>query len=230
MAPIKDLQLTYEAPSAANAFSEGDIITGTVTFTLTQQTKVKSLQVKVKGGASVWWKEDIGLTEIAYSDHKEFFEVKEYLVAENPKGRPMQSVAEVICFSLLTPGQDDFVYQLFGSHFLKKSRHDDVMHLTYFSGTVLARGRHRYHFKLKIPHGQVALVVAITASQYLISQLTGNVDCLCLTGTCPHPSMETTDGSPTNFRPSSPRAGVLSEQQKFSRFCRGLRHNLTVYV
>lgn len=109
MAPIKDLQLTYEAPNAANAFSEGDVITGSVTFTLTQQTKVKSLQVKMKAGASVWWEEDIGLTEISYSDHKEFFKVKESLVAENPKGRSTQSVAEVICFALLTPGQDDFV-------------------------------------------------------------------------------------------------------------------------
>lgn len=105
MAPIKNFQLTYEAPNAANAFSEGDVITGTVTFTLTQQTKVKSLQVKVKAGAKVWWNEGSGFDDFSYSNHKEFFEVKEYFMAENPKGRPTQSVAVVICFALLHLGR-----------------------------------------------------------------------------------------------------------------------------
>lgn len=48
---VKDLQLTYKAPNTRNVFSEGDVIVGAVTFTLTREISVKSLHVKVIGGS-----------------------------------------------------------------------------------------------------------------------------------------------------------------------------------
>lgn len=86
MAPIKDLQLTYEAPNPENAFSAGDVITGIVTFTVTRETKVQSLQVKLKGDAYAGVREAKGIVKF-YSDHKRFFKVKQNVVAENLKGK-----------------------------------------------------------------------------------------------------------------------------------------------
>lgn len=89
MAPIKDLHLTYEAPNPENAFSAGDVITGVVTLTVTRETKMQSLQVKVKGDAYVGWRETKGGIDIFYSDHRRFFKVKQYLVTENLNGKSM---------------------------------------------------------------------------------------------------------------------------------------------
>lgn len=89
MAPIKDLHLTYEAPNPENAFSAGDVITGVITFTVTGETKLQSVQVKVKGDAYVSWRETKGAIDISYSDHRRFFKVKQYLVAENLNGKSM---------------------------------------------------------------------------------------------------------------------------------------------
>lgn len=88
MSPIKDLQLICEALNKEGAFSEGDAVEGAVTFTLTKQTKVKSLLVKVKGDAHVRWTEGRRDDETTYSDHRRYFKVKQYVVAENTKGRP----------------------------------------------------------------------------------------------------------------------------------------------
>lgn len=89
MPAIKDLQLTYEAPNPENAFSVEDVITGIVTFTVTRETKVQSLQVKVKGDAYVGWRKGKGVIDIYYSDHRRIFKVKQCLLAENLNGKSM---------------------------------------------------------------------------------------------------------------------------------------------
>lgn len=81
MAPIKDLQLTYEAPNPENVFSAGDVITGVVTFTVTRQTKIQSLQVKMKVDAHVILPR--GSDETSHR----IFKVKQDLVSENLKGK-----------------------------------------------------------------------------------------------------------------------------------------------
>uniref|UniRef100_A0A671Y246 Arrestin C-terminal-like domain-containing protein n=1 Tax=Sparus aurata TaxID=8175 RepID=A0A671Y246_SPAAU len=87
MSPIQDFKLTYKLLNKKETFSEGDIVAGTVTFTLTGETKVKSLLVKVKGDANVHWTEGSGIHEINYNAHRRYFKVKEYLLAEKPESK-----------------------------------------------------------------------------------------------------------------------------------------------
>lgn len=100
MSPIKDLTLIYQSLNKENTFSEGDTIAGTVTLTLAEETKVKSLVVKVKGEARVHWTERRGKKTISHSDHRRYFKDKEYLVAENSNGRKNEIC--VICLLMLT--------------------------------------------------------------------------------------------------------------------------------
>ena len=81
MSPIKDLHLDYEALNEEGTFSEGDIISGTVTFTLTEETRMKGLFVKAKGDVNVNWSDG----DNSYSAHKRYFKLKEFLIAENGK-------------------------------------------------------------------------------------------------------------------------------------------------
>jgi len=86
MSPIKDLNLVYEALNQEDTFSQGDTIVGTVTFTLTKETKVKGLVVKAKGEARVHWTEGTGDQRSSHNAHRRYFKLKECLVAENEKG------------------------------------------------------------------------------------------------------------------------------------------------
>lgn len=92
MSPVKEFNLTYEVLNEEDTFTDGDTVTGTLTFTLTKATKVKSLQVKLKGDASVHWTEGSGDNKKSYSAHRRYFKDKEYLIAENAKGNQKESV------------------------------------------------------------------------------------------------------------------------------------------
>ena len=87
MPAIKDFTMTYEALNPEIFFSEGDTITGTVTLTLTKDTKVKSLFVKAKGDACVCWVKTDGEGAQMHRATKRYFKVKEYLVPEAVKGK-----------------------------------------------------------------------------------------------------------------------------------------------
>lgn len=101
MSPIKDFTLIYESLNKEDTFSEGDVVAGTVTLTLEEETKVKSLVVKVKGEARVQWTEtESGDKNTTHTDHRRYFKDKEYLVAENSNGRNNKNC--VICLLVLT--------------------------------------------------------------------------------------------------------------------------------
>lgn len=86
MSPIKDLRVFYEALNKEGTFSEGDTVAGMVSFTLTEETKVKRLVVKIKGEARVHWSEGSGDRRRSHSDHRRYFKDKKYLVEENSHG------------------------------------------------------------------------------------------------------------------------------------------------
>ena len=86
MSPIKDLQVLYEALNKEGTFSEGDTVAGTVSFTLTEETKVKGVVVKIKGEARVHWSEGTGDRRRTHSDHRRYFKDKKYLVEEDSHG------------------------------------------------------------------------------------------------------------------------------------------------
>ncbi|KAI3372472.1 hypothetical protein L3Q82_022962, partial [Scortum barcoo] len=103
MSPIKDLALLYEALNKYDTFSEGDSVAGAVTFTLTKETKVKSLLVKIKGEADVHWTEGSGDDSTSYSARRRYLKVKEYLVAENAKGTVLPQGEHRYNFTLKIP-------------------------------------------------------------------------------------------------------------------------------
>ncbi|XP_073322650.1 arrestin domain-containing protein 3-like [Pagrus major] len=103
MSPIKDFRVIYNALNEEGTFSEGDTVAGTVTFTLTKDTKVKSLMVKVKGDANVRWTEGSGDNETTYSAHRRYFKVKKYFVEESPKGTVLPKGVHHFKFRLNIP-------------------------------------------------------------------------------------------------------------------------------
>ncbi|KAK2837406.1 hypothetical protein Q5P01_014618 [Channa striata] len=106
MSPIKNFSLTYEALNQEGTFSEGDALCGSVTFTLTKDTNVKSVFVKAKGDASVHWTEGSGDNRRSYSAHRRYFKVKDYLVLENPQGTVLPKGSHNFKFRLQIPDGD----------------------------------------------------------------------------------------------------------------------------
>ncbi|KAK2902228.1 arrestin domain-containing protein 3-like [Channa argus] len=106
MSPIKYFCLTYEPVNEEGTFSEGDILCGTVTFTLTKDTKVKTVLVKAKGDANVHWTEGSGDDERSYSARRRYFKVKENLVGESAQGTVLPKGAHNFKFRLQIPDGD----------------------------------------------------------------------------------------------------------------------------
>lgn len=100
MSPIKDFCLAYEALNEEGTFSQGDTIAGTVTFTLTEDTKVKGLIVKAKGDANVHWSEGTGDKRRSYNAHRRYFKLKQYLIEENGRRNIMLAfnlLCQILC-------------------------------------------------------------------------------------------------------------------------------------
>ncbi|KAM9360771.1 arrestin domain-containing protein 3-like [Symphorus nematophorus] len=106
MSPTKDFIVTYEALNKEDVFSAGDTVKGTVTFTLTKDTEVKSVHVKVKGDARVSWTEGTGDRRKRYTAHRRYCKVKQYLVAENSKGTELSKGEHRYNFTLKIPQGD----------------------------------------------------------------------------------------------------------------------------
>lgn len=82
----KDFKLRYEAVNKEGTFSEGDTITGIVSFTLTKDTKVECLTVKAKGDAHVHWSKGTGDDRRSYSAWRKLFKEKENVIAKKDSG------------------------------------------------------------------------------------------------------------------------------------------------
>ncbi|XP_037834774.1 arrestin domain-containing protein 3-like [Kryptolebias marmoratus] len=102
MSPIRNLTLTCDRDGP---FSEGDAITGTVSFHLTKETKVKSASVKAKGDAHVHWTEGSGDDETSYTAHRRYFKDKQFFVAENANDRVLPKGSHHFKFSLKIPSE-----------------------------------------------------------------------------------------------------------------------------
>ncbi|XP_023138109.1 arrestin domain-containing protein 3-like [Amphiprion ocellaris] len=106
MSPIKDLNLTYQALNEQGTFSAGDTISGTVSFILTKDTKVKSVAVKAKGDAHVHWTEGTGDDKKTYTAHRRYFKEKEYCVAEKDSGTVLSKGPHQFKFNFRIPQED----------------------------------------------------------------------------------------------------------------------------
>ncbi|KAF7665017.1 hypothetical protein LDENG_00157760 [Lucifuga dentata] len=103
MPSVRDFSLTYNVLNETGTFSEGDTLTGTVSFMLKDQTKVKSLFVKATGDANVHWTEGGGDDESSYRAHRRYFKVKEYLIPENSKDNVLPQGIHHFKFQLRIP-------------------------------------------------------------------------------------------------------------------------------
>lgn len=106
MSPVKDFSLTYDEPSEEGTFSEGDFVTGSVTFSLTKETKIKSLFVKAKGEGRVSWTDGSGDPNSSYSAERRYFKVKEFLIAESAKGTVLGQGDHSFTFRIEIPNKD----------------------------------------------------------------------------------------------------------------------------
>uniref|UniRef100_A0A3Q2QEU3 Arrestin domain-containing protein 3 n=1 Tax=Fundulus heteroclitus TaxID=8078 RepID=A0A3Q2QEU3_FUNHE len=70
-----------------NIFSEGDVVTGQVTLSLSKETKVKKLFVKAKGDADVRWTRQRDDRTKTYHAHRRYFKLKQHLIPEDSEGR-----------------------------------------------------------------------------------------------------------------------------------------------
>nr|XP_046242996.1 arrestin domain-containing protein 3-like [Scatophagus argus] len=103
MSPIKNFRVIYEALNNEHTFTAGDVVVGAVTFTLTEETKLKKLKVKVKGEARVHWSEGTGERKRSHSAHTSYFKAKEYLAEE---GTVLPQGAHSFNFKLKIPEGD----------------------------------------------------------------------------------------------------------------------------
>uniref|UniRef100_UPI0037E98BAD arrestin domain-containing protein 3-like n=1 Tax=Semicossyphus pulcher TaxID=241346 RepID=UPI0037E98BAD len=106
MSPIKDLILTYEALNKEDTFSAGDTITGTLTFTLTKDTKVKKLSVKAKGRAHVHWTEGTGDRKKSYTAQRDYFKAKKCFVEKSSNSTVLSQGDHCHKFSFKIPQGD----------------------------------------------------------------------------------------------------------------------------
>ncbi|KAK7933734.1 hypothetical protein WMY93_004630 [Mugilogobius chulae] len=100
---ILDFKLKYEALNKQNTFAAGDSIKGTVTFTLTEDVKIKGLYVKAKGDAHVHWSEGHGEHRRTHTKYQRFYKAKEFLIPENKDETVLQSGDHRYQFSLKIP-------------------------------------------------------------------------------------------------------------------------------
>ncbi|CAN9513341.1 unnamed protein product [Ophioblennius macclurei] len=82
MPSFNNLSLELEAPNEECTFSEGDTVRGSLSFNLKKDAKVKSITVKIKGFASVYWSTGSKERRRTYSDKRLYFKVKQFLVPE----------------------------------------------------------------------------------------------------------------------------------------------------
>lgn len=86
MPSVKSLTIEYDSLNEEGTFSEGDIMTGIVTLTLRKDTKVKSLFVKLKGDADVFWSETSEERNDEYSAHTRYFKLKQSVTPKDSDG------------------------------------------------------------------------------------------------------------------------------------------------
>ncbi|XP_028313559.1 arrestin domain-containing protein 3-like [Gouania willdenowi] len=106
MAPINDFEVLYEAPNKEGTFSEGDTITGTVSFNLSKETKVKSVTVKAMGETSVHWTKGTGDRKKRVSAYRPYFKVKDNLVAKSEQETRLPKGPHNFKFKLQIPNGD----------------------------------------------------------------------------------------------------------------------------
>lgn len=102
MPAITSFTIGYYALNEDRTFSEGDILTGLLTLNLEKQVGIRSLFVKVKGDANVYWTER-GSTITSYSTHRRLFKMKQWIIQDETEGTVLPPGSHVFKFSFKIP-------------------------------------------------------------------------------------------------------------------------------
>ncbi|XP_029999705.1 arrestin domain-containing protein 3-like [Sphaeramia orbicularis] len=102
MPTITSFTISYYALNKDRTFSEGDILTGLLTLNLEKEIGIRSLFVKVKGDADVYWTERSS-TITSYSTHRRLFKMKQCLIPEETQGTVLPPGSHVFKFSFKMP-------------------------------------------------------------------------------------------------------------------------------
>uniref|UniRef100_A0A3B3BLJ4 Arrestin C-terminal-like domain-containing protein n=1 Tax=Oryzias melastigma TaxID=30732 RepID=A0A3B3BLJ4_ORYME len=97
------LTIEYDSLNEEGTFSEGDIMTGIVTLTLRKDTKVKSLFVKLKGDADVFWSETSEERNDEYSAHTRYFKLKQSVTPKDSDETALPQGIHVFKFRFQIP-------------------------------------------------------------------------------------------------------------------------------
>lgn len=92
---VKEFTLSYDAINEERTFSEGDCITGKVTMELSRETKIKSLSIKAKGMAMVFYSKKTSKTK--------YLKMKEYMIEKTSKGNVFPPGTHIFPFSIRIP-------------------------------------------------------------------------------------------------------------------------------
>ncbi|XP_030594070.1 arrestin domain-containing protein 3-like [Archocentrus centrarchus] len=103
---VKNFSVGYNPINKSNTFSPGDFLTGQITVELTDECKIQSLCVKLKGKAEVSWTENYGKTVVTYHSKDKFFSIKHFIIQESQGNNVIPQGCHVYPFSFQIPAQD----------------------------------------------------------------------------------------------------------------------------
>ncbi|KAM4578933.1 arrestin domain-containing protein 3-like [Fundulus diaphanus] len=106
MPTVDSFTLSCDALNEENTFSEGDVVTGQVTLSLSKETKVKKLFVKAKGDADVRWTRKSGDRTHTYYAHRRYFKLKQHLIPEDSEETVLPEGIHVYKFSFKIPSEN----------------------------------------------------------------------------------------------------------------------------
>ncbi|XP_013120059.1 arrestin domain-containing protein 3 [Oreochromis niloticus] len=103
---IKSFLVGYDPINKSNTFVSGDYITGQITLELSQECKIQSLFVKLKGKAEVLWREYDGKTVITYHSKDKYFTIKQFVIQESQGNTVIPPGCHVYPFTFQIPAQE----------------------------------------------------------------------------------------------------------------------------
>ncbi|XP_054867065.1 arrestin domain-containing protein 3-like isoform X2 [Amphiprion ocellaris] len=103
---VKSFLVGFNPINESNTFTSGDMITGQTTLELSQECKIDSLCIKLKGKAEVQWTESYGKTVVTYHKKEKYFSVKHFIIQEGQGNNTIGQGFHVYPFSFQIPTQE----------------------------------------------------------------------------------------------------------------------------
>ncbi|XP_054628607.1 arrestin domain-containing protein 3-like [Dunckerocampus dactyliophorus] len=106
MQQVKNFSVEYNPIDKNNVFTSGDYIAGRITFDVTQDCKIGSLWIKMKGKANVKWTEHYGKTVVVYHNKEKYFSIKTFVIQDGEGNNIVTQGCHMYPFTFQIPQQD----------------------------------------------------------------------------------------------------------------------------